>query len=134
MNNEKWMPPKPEFTSMEPKFIYESDFDTWYSKEIRPLFENAEEVLGNVYPIHSFWKLNPYSPDTNLHKEYDAEHSHTALIINIKRIQKEDSASGLAKELEKYLSDEYTIFVSCEIPRTLIDRIKSYLEKTKKDE
>lgn len=125
----RWMPKKPQFQPKKThcdsgpyRCINLEELEIWWLKEIRPLFENAINVHTSIY--HDNWR----EPLPHL-LNYPIK---TALLIKVEPIQKEDSASGLAKELEEYLSDEDKILVRSEIPRTLIDRIQDYLKKESK--
>lgn len=99
----KWMPLKPKFRSMCEAHRYKSlgfqpddwsdgltksDFNEWYDREIKPLFENAVEVTGALDGN------NITQPFGQVRGSHDI---HNALLIKIEPIKKE-TAEDLLRE------------------------------------
>lgn len=138
MNNEKWMPTKPEcdliiqnelrhgpvlgdkvLHEYEVEAISRPIFDAWWNLEIKPLFENATTLLSEDGCAKGLWDYE--------YGHYYNEATHQALLIKIEPIQKENTAEELLNEIDRLEND-----VRSREGRDLVRRIKSYLEKTKK--
>lgn len=117
------MPPKPNFSfdgCLEdlngtqivrfggrsiPNSMTKKAFDSWYDKEIRPLFENAEKVVGYI-PAGA-----PKLGDAYCFGSFGgSSETHQALLIKIEPI-KEESAEDLLRQLldAVYINDDRTI-------------------------
>lgn len=99
-NKMKWMPPKPKFIKASYSILFPNhgiggsgdiilsgDFDSWYDREIKPLFENANEVVS-----HKNWGgwYEGCGPEENPSKR--------ALLIKIEPIT-EENAESILQEL-----------------------------------
>lgn len=93
----KFMPPKPDFAYYGLKeSLSEDSFNKWYDKEIKPLFENAVKVTGFIN--HDRYR-DRYRYHFAGEWHYNDEPTHKAILINIKPIEKEDTAENILREL-----------------------------------
>lgn len=116
----KWMPPKPMLRRIDHTRgaygfgIYSEDFNEWYDKEIKPLFENAEDVR----------LCDSVTRTAHLAEPIDAKHK--ALLIRIEAI-KEESAEDILREILK-VSEEIDNGKYVCLEKS---RIKAYLGRKK---
>lgn len=117
----KWMPPKPEHYPWMGFTV--SEFDVWYDKEIKPLFENAIEMVRETHKS-SCTGENWYARDKVAlgRGAYD----HKALLIKIEPI-KEDTAESLLKEIVEFNFKKQSIHVL----ESIHEMVKQFLEKKK---
>lgn len=123
--SEKWMPSMPNFqrrikTSVgETPAMTVNDFRIWFTSVIVPLFENAQIVYGHREEN----KPHYWGPREN--GQFDD--THTALVIKIEPIQKEETAEDLLREAYEALS----IFESPYYVRQkkITNKIMTYLNK-----
>lgn len=132
--SKRFMPKKPEMPEWfkhghdDPKSLAINivEFDQWYDKEIRPLFENAVEVYRSRFS--GGWSQNPERI-----KEGD---THKALIINIQPI-KEETAEDLLREFvaQREIIERITYVPEDRDQRgctlELMSKAKAFLEKKK---
>lgn len=128
----KWMPPKLEFdikcvgylTIHETEMLsyHRIQFEEWYDKEIKPLFENAIDVVKDSYSRtgDSWYERGKEALVSGT--TYD----HRYLLIKIEPIREETAESIL-----RAFINETRHIVSNPIIISLHQRAKQFLEKTK---
>lgn len=90
----KWMPPKPHsrFWGPENNWLHRDMFDKWYATEIKPLFENAVEVIS--FGEQNSWQKFSFMPDYAVY----ASDGVTGLVVKIEPI-KEETAEDILQQL-----------------------------------
>jgi hypothetical protein len=116
----KFMPPRLIF-----KKVYREDwtfdvaqrqFDEYFEREIKPLFENAVEVWGDGRVDEALW--SSYKNDRTINQ------THSALLINIQPIAPE-SADEILREIVGWLGQVEAGTKT----RELVEKARKYLER-----
>lgn len=145
----KWKPPKPNFhdynTRTDTYSITKSDFNEWYDKEVKPLFENAVEMWGyspfpyKDHPSGNYMEpMNWRSPEIAKKRVDDGDEmflgNHKALLIKIEPI-KQETAESLLREIANFHDQsgiiEYKSASPPIVSASLVSRIKRFLDKKK---
>lgn len=131
--SDKWMPPQPIGWGLKTHhlWLHKEEFDVWFDKEIRPLFENAVEVYGTIggkpFYRHQFGDLHSMYPEgTFCHTECLNDSTHKALLIKIEPIKKEESAEDLIAQLCAPLER-----LSYQDHSDLLSRVRAFLARKK---
>lgn len=121
----KFLPPKPEFTSnkrsdgtTEYPWIFRWEFDVWYDREVVPLFENAVEVQGTK-TSNMGWSMSEGN---------NGNPTHTALLINITSIKTETAEDLLKAQCEKLANSLNKIAI---LQMGELDYTKDFYEEVK---
>lgn len=115
----KFMPPKPEFYAytleggFQRSMLFETEFHSWFAKEIAPLFQNAVEVWETP---GDYWSEAPSAVPVNFER-------HKALLLNIQPI-KEESADDILREVVDTIASG-----NVDGGVKAFDKAKAYLEK-----
>lgn len=103
--SDKWMPSRPTCWKLfdAHPWLHKEEFDAWFDREIRSMFENAVEVYGTIggkpFYRHQFGDLHSMYPEgTFCHTECLNDSTHKALLIKIEPT-KEESAEDVLRDI-----------------------------------